>query len=188
MRPVPVSWRFTIYNWVTFCTSGNYQWFHFVFVKHIYYTSDRSWSARVRLVHSWAVFIPKLLWVMDYLPGPGFRLILRKAGALNGLPGWGRNCRRDSGRAEEPESWAWNKLSWKHGGIGGVSEFPRIDQNRKSCGNVRNWRKRDAVRRNSHGNLKKSFGMNLSEETPENPQKFNRNPYRRRIESIESAE
>jgi len=36
------------------CTIGNYQWPHCVFVKHIYYTSDRWWSARVRLVHSWA--------------------------------------------------------------------------------------------------------------------------------------
>jgi len=30
-------------------------------------------------------FIPKLLWGMDYLPEPGFRLILRKAEALSGL-------------------------------------------------------------------------------------------------------
>ena len=34
--------------------------------------------------------------------------------------------------------------------------------NRKSCRNVRIWRKRAAVRRNSHWNLKKSFGIKVS--------------------------
>ena len=28
-----------------------------VFVKHIHYTSDRWWTTRVRLVHSWAASI-----------------------------------------------------------------------------------------------------------------------------------
>ena len=32
---------------------------------------------------------------------------------------WGRDYRRDSGRAEKPESWAWCKLSWKHQQFGG---------------------------------------------------------------------
>jgi len=31
------------------------------------------------------IFIPKLFWDMDNLPGPGFRLILKKAEALSGL-------------------------------------------------------------------------------------------------------
>jgi len=43
-----------------------------------------------------------------------------------------------------------------------IPEFPRIDWNRKSCGNVRSLRKRVAVRWKSHGNLKRSFGMNIS--------------------------
>ena len=47
-----------------------------------------------------------------------------------------------------------------------IPEFPRIDRKGKSCRNVRNWRKRDAVRRNSHRNLKKSFGMKLDVRKP----------------------
>ena len=41
-----------------------------------------------------------------------------------------------------------------------IPEFPKSEQNRKSCGNVRIWRKRAAVRRKNHSNLNKSFGMN----------------------------
>ena len=41
-----------------------------------------------------------------------------------------------------------------------IPEFPGINWNRKSCGNVQIWRERAAVRRKSHGNLKNSFGMN----------------------------
>jgi len=42
-----------------------------------------------------------------------------------------------------------------------IPEFPKSEQNRKSCGNVRIWRKRAAVRRKNHSNLNKSFGMNM---------------------------
>jgi len=35
---------------------------------------------------------------------------------------WGRDYRRDSGRAEQPESWAWYKLSWKRRQLGGGSQ------------------------------------------------------------------
>jgi len=42
-----------------------------------------------------------------------------------------------------------------------IPEFPKSEQNRKNCGNVRIWRKRAAVRRKNHSNLNKSFGMNL---------------------------
>jgi len=42
------------YILATFCTIGNHQWPHSVFVKHVYYTSNRSWSTRVRFFHSWA--------------------------------------------------------------------------------------------------------------------------------------
>ena len=52
------TWWFTI----SFCTIGNYQWPHSVFVKHIYYTSDRSWSTRVRLVRSWAAWVRVKNW------------------------------------------------------------------------------------------------------------------------------
>ena len=41
------------------------------------------------------------------------------------------------------------------------SEFPKSEQNRRSCGNVRIWRKRANVRRKNHSNLNKSFGMNV---------------------------
>jgi len=43
-----------------------------------------------------------------------------------------------------------------------IPEFSKSEQNRKSCGNVRIWRKRAAVRRKNHRNLNKSFGMNLT--------------------------
>ena len=42
-----------------------------------------------------------------------------------------------------------------------IPEFPKSEQNRKSCGKPRFWRKRDADREKSHSNLKKSFGMIL---------------------------
>ena len=32
----------------------DYQWSHYVFVKHVYYTSNRLWSTRVQFFHSWA--------------------------------------------------------------------------------------------------------------------------------------
>jgi len=35
-----------------------------------------------------------------------------------------------------------------------IPGFPKSEQNRKSCGNVQIWRKRDAVRRTNHCNLK----------------------------------
>jgi hypothetical protein len=35
-----------------------------------------------------------------------------------------------------------------------IPGFPKSEQNRKSCGNVRIWRKRAAVRRKNHSNLK----------------------------------
>ena len=34
-----------------------------------------------------------------------------------------------------------------------IPEFPKSEQNRKSCGNVRIWRKRAAVLRKNHSNL-----------------------------------
>ena len=40
-------------------------------------------------------------------------------------------------------------------------EFPKSEQNRKSCGNVRIWRKRAAIRRKNDSNLNKNFVMNL---------------------------
>jgi len=40
-----------------------------------------------------------------------------------------------------------------------ISEFHKSEQNRKSCGNVRIWRKRAAARRKNHSNLNKSFAM-----------------------------
>jgi len=43
-----------------------------------------------------------------------------------------------------------------------IPGFPKSKQNRKSCGNVRIWRKRAAVRRKNHNNLNKSFGMNVA--------------------------
>ena len=42
-----------------------------------------------------------------------------------------------------------------------IQGFPKSEQNRKSCGKPRFWRKRDADPQKSHSNLKKSFGMNL---------------------------
>ena len=42
-----------------------------------------------------------------------------------------------------------------------IPEFPRMDSKQKSCGNVRIWRKRAAVRRKNHSNLNKIFGMKL---------------------------
>jgi len=42
-----------------------------------------------------------------------------------------------------------------------IPGFPKSEQNRKSCWNVRIWRKRAAVRRKNHSNLNKSFGMNM---------------------------
>jgi len=42
-----------------------------------------------------------------------------------------------------------------------IPEFPISEQNRKSCENVRIWRKRAAVRRKTHSNLDKSFGMKV---------------------------
>jgi len=41
-------------------------------------------------------------------------------------------------------------------------EFPKSEQNRKSCGNVRIWREKAAIRRKNHSNLNKSFGMNIT--------------------------
>ena len=42
------------------------------------------------------------------------------------------------------------------------SRIPQIwAKSKKSCGNVRIWLKRAAVRRKNHSNLKKSFGMNV---------------------------
>ena len=46
-----------------------------------------------------------------------------------------------------------------------IPEFSKSEQNRKSCGNVRIWRKRVAVRRKNHSNLNKSFGMNVTDES-----------------------
>jgi len=40
-----------------------------------------------------------------------------------------------------------------------IPKFPKSEQNRKSCGNVR---KRAAVRRKNHSNLNKSFGINIA--------------------------
>ena len=45
-----------------------------------------------------------------------------------------------------------------------IPGFHKSEQNRKSCGNVQIWRKRAAVRRKNHSNLKKSFGMKMSNE------------------------
>jgi len=42
-----------------------------------------------------------------------------------------------------------------------IPEFPKSEQNRQNCGNVRIWRKRAAVRRKNHSNLNKSFGINF---------------------------
>ena len=42
-----------------------------------------------------------------------------------------------------------------------IPEFPKFEQNRKSCGNVRIWRKRAAVLRKKHSSLIKSFRMNV---------------------------
>ena len=42
-----------------------------------------------------------------------------------------------------------------------IPGFPKSEQNRKSYGNVRIRRKRATVRRKSHSNLKKSFGMKM---------------------------
>jgi len=36
--------------------------------------------------------------------------------------GWGKDCRPDSGRAEQPENWIWYKLSWKRRKLGGVCQ------------------------------------------------------------------
>ena len=44
-----------------------------------------------------------------------------------------------------------------------IPEFPKSEQNRKSCENVRIWRKRAAVCPKNRSNLKKSFGMNVSQ-------------------------
>jgi len=40
-----------------------------------------------------------------------------------------------------------------------IPKFPKSEQNRKICGNVQIWRKRAAVCRKNHSNLKKSFEM-----------------------------
>jgi len=48
-----------------------------------------------------------------------------------------------------------------------IPGFPKSEQNRKSCGNVRIWRKRAAVRRKSHNNFKYSFGMNVTNKLAE---------------------
>ena len=45
------------YKIESYCTIGNYQLPHSVFVKHIYYTSSCSWSTTVRFLHSWAVHV-----------------------------------------------------------------------------------------------------------------------------------
>jgi len=42
-----------------------------------------------------------------------------------------------------------------------IPEFPKSEQNRKICRNVRIWRKWAAVLRKNHINLNKSFGMNV---------------------------
>jgi len=42
-----------------------------------------------------------------------------------------------------------------------IPGFPKSEQNRKSYGNVRIWRKRAADRRKNHSNLNKSFGMKM---------------------------
>jgi len=42
-----------------------------------------------------------------------------------------------------------------------IPEFPKSEQNRKSYGNVRIWRKGASVRQKNHNNLNKSFGMNV---------------------------
>jgi len=42
-----------------------------------------------------------------------------------------------------------------------IPEFPKSEQNRKSCGNVRILLKRGSVRRKNHGNLNMSFGMKI---------------------------
>ena len=65
---------------------------------------------------------PKTLMRYGLLAWTRFRLILKNAEALSGLYGWDRDCRPDSGRVEQPESWAWYKLSWKHQQLGGVSQ------------------------------------------------------------------
>jgi len=41
-----------------------------------------------------------------------------------------------------------------------IPKFPKSEQNRKSCGNVRIWRKRAAARRKNHTNLNQCFEMN----------------------------
>ena len=43
-----------------------------------------------------------------------------------------------------------------------IPGFPKSEQNRKSCGNVRIWWKRAAIRRKNHSNFNKSFGMNMT--------------------------
>jgi len=45
-----------------------------------------------------------------------------------------------------------------------IPEFPKSEQNRKSCRNVRIWRKRAADRRKNHSNFNKSFGMKMLKE------------------------
>jgi len=42
-----------------------------------------------------------------------------------------------------------------------IPEFPKSEQNQKSCGNMRIWRKTAAVCRKNLSNLNKSFGMNM---------------------------
>ena len=42
-----------------------------------------------------------------------------------------------------------------------IPEFPKSEQNRESCGNVRILRERAAVRRKNNINLNKSFGMKV---------------------------
>jgi len=54
-----------------------------------------------------------------------------------------------------------------------IPGFPKSEQNRKSCGNVRIWRKGAAVRRKNHSNLSKSFGVNLLECTQRISADFN---------------
>ena len=44
----------------------------------------------------------------------------------------------------------------------GFQDSPNLSKNRKSCWNVRIWRKRAAVRRKNHSNLNKSLGMSMT--------------------------
>jgi len=77
------------------------------------YKKERKMVAAKKFINSY--------WDVDYLP-TRFRIILRNVLALSGLWGLGKDCRRDSGRAEQPDSWAWYKLSLKHQELGVVCQ------------------------------------------------------------------